>query len=174
VQKTVYILLMIVGVIAASLFAAHIPPYWGLFALASLVILMGVVGLHRLRRNQLRQNHQRQQVRSSLLEPFVGLQQMVERLLSGNHPQPNLPDGVELEERFREYFLQIENVRELLRMRLGTTRFIDFSTTLARAERLINRAVSATIDGYPDEALLSLREAEPFLKETVKILNDLQ
>jgi hypothetical protein len=142
--------------------------------MASVLILAGVVGLHQLRKNELRQNRQRQQVRSSLLEPFVGLQQLVERLLSGSHSQPALPDGVELEEQVREYFLQIEDLRELLRMRLGTTRFIDFSTTLARAERLINRAVSAAIDGYPEEALLSLREAQPFLNQTVKILTELQ
>ena len=171
-RKGLYIAFIILGVIAASLFAAHIPPYWGRFAVANLFIIAGVLGLHRERQAALQDNH-RQQVRQSLLEPFRQLHRSVEELLAGGDPGPGWPEGEALEELFRERFLEIENVRSLLQLRLGTAQFIDVSTVLARAERLINRAVSATIDGYPEEAYAALQEARPFVDQTVSQLEKL-
>ncbi len=60
--------------------------------------------------------------------------------------------------------------RELLRSEVGGKRYVAIMSPFASAERRLNRAWSAAVDGYVDEAREQVKQSTPFLEETLSAL----
>ena len=58
--------------------------------------------------------------------------------------------------------------REVLRVAFGGAGFANILGPFASAERRLNRAWSAAVDGYPDEARAQVKAAGPYLQESLE------
>ena len=169
--KALNLLVLIISVIAASVYASHIPPLWLPFSLAVLVM---IITLYVLRRNAKADLTQAQNERHPLkiFAEMVGKSlTLCEHLLKQKDYDPS--DVEKLEDLSEFLTTHMERIHPQLTEILGMKTFIDIILPYARAERLMNRALSAMMDGYATEANKSLRESLPFLRETEVRLKNL-
>jgi len=89
---------------------------------------------------------------------------------------PSIPprDVVQyIDDQLAEPFADFADSRNALIQRFGLQGFADVMTQFASAERFVNRAWSASADGYRDEAVASLNRAERHLQRADALMNEL-
>jgi len=160
--RTVAIIVIIVAVIAASLFAAHIPPLWPPFTVSVLVLAAALFVLRHVNKESYSGADNPQnpfnRFRRLLEEQFGFLQQFNEN--------SELDTGL-LEDRLEHQFTEVESLRTGLVEFLGMARYVAVFTPFAQAERLQYRGLSAALDGYSEEARKSLLQAQKHLREAL-------
>lgn len=163
--KILNLSIMIISVIAASVFAAHIPPLWWPFSLSALVLTATLYILRKSAKRDLNQAQNEHHPLKIFKEMVVKSLDVCQTLLSKSGYDET---DVEYLENLSELLItQMERIHPQLTEILGMKSFIDIILPYARAERLMNRALSAMMDGYGEEANESLKKSLPFLRETV-------
>ena len=66
--------------------------------------------------------------------------------------------------------LILQTLENALIQRFGLTVFADVMTQFSSAERFVNRAWSASADGYMNEASSCIRQAKVYLEQASKVL----
>ncbi|MCA9634510.1 MAG: hypothetical protein KC420_00560 [Myxococcales bacterium] len=155
------LLLMWIGVLAASLFSVTevAAISWPLYGGAIAVGLVGVV-LLRLTAKAAAHHHHRVNedlatMRSTLTNVVTRLQPLVE---AGEAIDVyGVKDRIDRE--LSEDLARFADARESMIPALGLTSYAEVMTRFAGGERLVNRAWSASADGYLDEVVLCLAGA---------------
>ncbi len=164
------IAVLVVSVITASVFAAHIPPLWGPFTV-SVLIMAGSLFLRRTKsRAELLHGNASNNPVSIFRELIRQALSSVEKLIQKNDLKSE--DADLLEDLTERLTTEMDQIHPALVEALGMKPFIDVILPYARGERMIHRALSALTDRYPEEARAILRESLPFLKEAQEKLDN--
>ncbi len=169
--ETFNILLMIASVIAASVWAAHIPPLWLPFGLAVAVLLFTLTVHRKGTKTRLQTARSEHHPLHVFGEMISGSLHLVSALMHKNEITPE--DVDRLEDLVEANTTRMERIHPQLTETLGMKTFIDLILPFARSERMINRALSAMMDGYFDEAKRDLQESLPYLQKSERILKEI-
>ncbi len=158
-MKSVTIIIIAVSMITASIFAAHIPMLWVPFIGALVIMSAAIYGLRIINKNIIiKEAVQGIGSVNSFTASVKETEKLAADFIDGTIDGSVLEDKLEiLQSRFEKTG---DKLREELGMKLYTERVIKY----AGAERLMNRALSAALDGYPEEARANCRKAIPILQ----------
>ena len=171
-MRGLFILLLMLSVIAASVFAAHIPPLWEGFTVSVAGMIVAIWGLRKSNREKRQQSGENENPLRAFEQLVSGTFDLVQRFLNIDQWQKQTIDT--LEDQTEQLTTKMAQIHPALVETLGMKKFVSVILPFARAERLFNRALSAATDGYFDEARNSLRESLPFWQETQDLLNQIK
>jgi len=171
-KRGLFIALLMFSVIAASIFAARIPPLWEGFTASVAGMIVAIWGLRKSGR-QIRLQSAKDENPLRTFEQLVNdTFDLVRRLLNRDQWQEQVID--DLENHTELLTTRLAQIHPALVETLGMKNFVSVILPFARAERLFNRALSAATDGYFDEAKNNLRESLPFWQETQELLKQMK
>lgn len=169
--NTISVIFIIGGVILGAIYAAHIPPHWGRFALANLLLILGILGLQMEKKKTRERLSRENRSKKELYLLFDELLKEVRTFQSISNPKPQTDFTDKIENALEHYLLEIEKSLPQISEIYGMTGYVNILSPYARAERLIQRGISAAIDGFPEETATSLNRAEIFLEKTLEALD---
>ncbi len=155
---------------AASIFASFQPINWVGFIIS--VAIMGVCIFidKKIAKNILESSSTNNLNLSAFLSEIVLLKE------KANYYHKNIEKAKisEIENEISELFPDVENYRLSLTNEVNINNYSKIISVFAKAERKINRAVSATIDGYETESKKYFGEANEILSVCVDLIKKAQ
>ena len=143
---------------------------WGLYVPAALV---GAVGVILLRRTASVDAAHSETVRSNIATLEGCLSRLVERLSAMNARRKEIfvyDVHKRLDTELLDDLAEFADAREAMIHGIGLQEYANVMDNFARAERHINRAWSASADGYVDEVWACMQQAETFMREADQLL----
>ncbi len=169
IPKPVLITIIALSVVASAVFAAPIPPMWNAFALSMLILLAALLLLRRQNKSEAAAAHAAHNIPQQLHELLDEEQQFINRHLAD---KTNSPEWVTALEDHHELFsIRKDELLEGFIRSEGLKKYIAVATVFARAERFLNRGLSAAIDHYYEEAREMLRLGADTIEQTQIILS---
>ncbi len=166
------ILYLMIFVVAASIFAAHIPPNWLAFSLSALGMIFCIILIRKQHKAELTHSTNQENPLHVFIQLTKKSSDLAEYLLKIEKWNSEMMS--KLENHSESLSTKMQQIHEGLIELLGMKKFILVILPFARAERLLNRALSAATDGYFEEAKISLQESIPFWQEVNHVLNNLK
>jgi hypothetical protein len=155
--QIISIFLIALFLFAATIFAAGEQVNWIGFSAAASFLALSIFGSKFLKTRQIKNHNsvlkQNKDAFKSTLEETIKLCDNYSNSISQN-------DLSELEKNFTMVLPDIEKIRSVLMEQLGTAKYVELISIYAKAERKINRAVSALMDGYVNESKKYFAEAK--------------
>jgi hypothetical protein len=166
--------LMWLGFLAAAFIATRQADTvsWALYVPAA---LMGAVGVALLRRTAGGDAAHVETVRSNIATLEGCLSRLVQRLseMNGLKEKTFVYDiHKRIDAELLADLVDFADAREAMIHGIGLQEYANVMDNFARSERHINRAWSASADGYVDETWNSLQRAEAFMRDADRILQD--
>lgn len=135
------------------------------FAIATVVLFTGVVLLRLTSRGESAESEKVQARLRTLDESLVTLSSRLEQLRSGRSEVDVFDVHRRIDDELAAPLAEFANNRESMIPVYGMTQYAEVMTRFAKGERLINRAWSASADGYVDEVWQCLDDASAQLDE---------
>jgi hypothetical protein len=155
--QVIFIFLIALSLFAATIFAAGEQINWIGFSVAVSVLALSIFGSKFLKSRQIKNHNsvlqQNKDAFRSTIKETTKLCDKYSNSLSQN-------DLSELEKNFTMVLPDIEKFSSVLIDQLGTAKYVELISIYAKAERIINRAVSALMDGYVNESKKYFAEAK--------------
>jgi hypothetical protein len=155
--QVISIFLIALSLFAATIFAAGEQINWIGFSAAVSVLALSIFGSKFLKTRQIKNHNsvlqQNKDAFRSTIKETTKLCDKYSNSLSQN-------DLSELEKNFTMVLPDIEKISSVLIEQLGTAKYVELISIYAKAERKINRAVSALMDGYVNESKKYFAEAK--------------
>jgi hypothetical protein len=143
---------------------------WWAYAPCAGVMLLGLICV-RMRRADLALDHDRRESDLRVIESSLSsLVEKLDRMLGDRTDVYELRTLID--ERLMNDLNAFVEVRETLIERFGLQQYADLMTAFATSERYINRAWSASADGYVDEVWRSLGIAAGEMKKARDLLSE--
>ncbi len=165
-KRTLINIVIVISLIVASFFAAHIPTNWTGFGISAFVMLTAIL-LQRKETKALFTDTESgkfslRDFQSALSELKSGLEKIIEK--------PDEEFAGKIEETLEELLPEVESFRLGIIEEAGVESYTEIITTYSSGERLINRGLSAAIDGFTESAKENIRKALPILERTMEII----
>jgi len=103
---------------------------------------------------------------------LANIVQNLEALNAGKEELPVYEARFEIDKLFRDDLSNFVDARESMIPRLGMQAYADIMSSFANAERTLNRAWSASADGYVDEVRRCVGVARSGLEKAGELLSD--
>ncbi len=165
--------LLLIGGFLAAAYATALDTQatdWVLFIPAAVAGIAGVAAIKRSSRGAARDE-------AVLTANRAELRDSLERIAAETEDIAATAAGMgvdrvraEIDERLRESLRRFAEVRESLVHLYGLQAYADIMSRFAAGERALNRAWSASADGYADESLASLDRATERFREALRLL----
>lgn len=133
-----------------------------------------VVGIVVLRQGKSAESQKSEKSQSSLADIQSSLERLVANVnLIAKDVETLAPSKIaqRIDDVLAEDFLMFADGRESITKEFGLDVYADVMTQFAAGERAINRAWSASADGYVDEAATCFERGSQLLNEALRILN---
>lgn len=167
-EKALFISLIGISLIASSVFASHIPVLWLPFVISILIMAGAVTGLRLRTREEVKTSASEKNPLTKFVRLLKEEEKEVGLLLNEKTESAEWSERLEIDQ--QHFYTEIEEVRAGLVDVLGMKNYISVITTFAAAERQLNRALSAAIDTYYDEADKALTKGREQLLLTLQII----
>ena len=166
-------ILLTIGFLSGAYFsvsqATSVP--WVLYGISAFLMLMGMIALHAARKNELEQAGAQQEADIDVLRAcLASLTEKVRGFEARSTDEDQLQVYTRIDEELMEDINTFVEARESMIPRLGMQRYADVMSPFANAERLLNRAWSASADGYVDEVRLCIGSARSELEKAAALL----
>lgn len=155
--QVISIFLIAFSLFAATIYAAGEQINWIGFSAAASVLALSIFGSKYLKTRQIK-NHN--SVLKQNKDAFRSTIKETTKLCDKYSNSVSQNDLSELEKNFTMVLPDIEKISSVLIEQLGTAKYVELISIYAKAERKINRAVSALIDGYTNESKKYFAEAK--------------
>ena len=169
-QKVLTLVIIILAVVSASLYGAMIPINWQGFGVSSLVLLVAIIFQRKSLKKEIQEGKEGKYSLQSFLEFTNKLESNLRQILNKNFPITNSQIEKILEKETEKISLEMDSFKNKIVEEIGVGKFTEIMTTFAKAERKLNRAYSALIDGYKEETLSDVEESIRLIDETRKII----
>ncbi len=158
------IALIILGVVLSAVFASFIPIDWTNFAIAVWVLIVGILLQRKGAKEEMKSETGKELSLNKFREKIIELKKEI------SHYAENVSekDVSIIDDRISDVLPEVENYRFSIVNEIGIGGYTELISVYAKAERLIGRGVSATIDEYFDEAKKYFSDAVVLLEATIQ------
>ena len=146
---------------------------WTWYGISIAVGVVGVILLRASSRAAAESSHRVEAEYSVLTQSLTQLLTKVGELLGQIEAMPPSQVVAFIDTELTEPLADFADARNALVQRFGLQAFAEVMTQFASGERFINRAWSASADGYRNEASDSLRRAQQHLENASVLMSDL-
>ena len=144
---------------------------WTYYGVCAGVMVLGMLLLQAARRAELEQAGDKHASDIAVLQQsLASLTERVRGFEARDGDDDQLEVYTRIDDELMEDINAFVDARESMIPKLGMQRYADIMSPFANAERLINRAWSASADGYVDEVRLCLRSAREELEKAGALL----
>ncbi len=144
---------------------------WVHYGVCAGFMLMGMILLHFARRDEMEQAGEKHTADLDVLRAsLANLTEKVRGFEAAEGDEDQLLVFSRVDEELMEDINAFVGARESMIPKFGMNRYAEIMSPFANAERLINRAWSASADGYVDEVRLCIRNARQQLEEASALL----
>jgi hypothetical protein len=164
-MKNVFLLVGIaLSVTAAALFASHTPICWSGF-LFSVIVMAVLIWMQKKEQKKNytvvgKTEYSLQQFEENLKELIKSINELIENKENENYLN-------KLENIIEKYMPDIDEYRIFLINQLGMADYTKISIPFSKGERLINRSISAAVDGYLEESKNNILKSINFIELTI-------
>ncbi len=142
------IFLISFGVLFSAVFASFTPVDWLKFAISISVLLAGVF----LQRTGIRKDLEHGDFENKTLAGFENQIKVLKKKVEEHAQSVSSENVAIIDDEMKEVMPEVESYRFAIIEEVGVAAYTELISVYAKAERMINRGVSATIDEYFDEA----------------------
>lgn len=158
--RTTLLVISFISTIACTLFASHIPPLWIPFTVSAIVLAFSLLMNRRLLREEIEQSE-------AVDNPILMLDELIKTLLLDMDVWQGLENNedktAKINQKVTHIYNAIEQIRPALLEVVGIRIYAELFSMFSIGDRQLNRALSAAMDGYWQEASENLRQsAESF------------
>jgi hypothetical protein len=157
-----------ISLFAATIFAAGSQIHWLGFSSAAFVMIVAVFWSRIIAKKKIETETENNKSASSFKNDLGNVKELCERYST----ELSEENRFEIEEKFLEVLPDIEERRIALINEFGLPKYTEVISTYAKAERRINRGVSAAIDGFIKEAKIYFNEAIQKIEQSQELLKD--
>ncbi len=168
--KTINYIILAFALFAASIFASFQPINWFGFVISISVMVICIFIDKRIAKKRLESEDSNNLNLQAFLSEIILLKEKADFY----HKNIEKTKISEIENVLSELFPDVENYRLSLTNEVNINNYSKIISVFAKAERKINRAVSATIDGYETESKKYFGEANEILSVCIDLIKKVQ
>ena len=143
---------------------------WGIYATFAVIGVVGVVMLRKLKADQRSASGESEAEFEAVLTSLRSVSEKAKQLAATIDDQTCEQVLEYIDEQCAPLLAEFADGRMLISNRFGTVVYAEVMTEFASGERYLNRAWSASADGYVDEVESCVKYADQFLAQALKIL----
>ncbi len=168
-QTKLGIFLIASGVLFSAVFASFTPVDWTNFIISIVILITGITLQRSGIKKDLEQGGSENKTLAAFEKQIKSLKKKVERFAQSVSAE-NVPT---IDDEMKEAMPEVESYRFAIIEEAGVAAYTELISVYAKAERMINRGVSATIDEYFDEARKRFSEAAVLIEKTENKIEEL-
>ena len=161
------IALIFIGVIFSAIFASFIPIDWTNFSISIVVLIIGISLQRRGMKNALKTETNKNNTLGDFREQIIKLKKAVEKYSESLTSEK----AENIDEEISSIMPEVENFRFAIIEEIGVANFTELISVYAKGERLIRRAVSATIDEYFEDAKRYFKDSITLLDKSLEMID---
>lgn len=166
--KISLLLAITIAIIALVLIAAYTPIHWGYFTIVSIVLSL----LIWMQKREVKKTLMEEKSQVFSLTSFEEkLQSVFKKIIIISDHETTQNDDKKTNDISSLMMPNIDDYRISMIHQLGVVKYTNISIPFSKAERLINRAISAAVDGYLEEAGHNINEAKKCITITLDEIN---
>ncbi|GEM_PF-3454232 len=165
------IFVIALSVVAALLFAAHNPPFWLLFGLSTLFLIIGLYVFRATVKNERNVELELNSRNISIHDFLNEAKRKIQELISSTEANTTDNYWEKLNAIKLSCYLPFTENSTFIIDKYGMKTYADLMIPFAFSERLLNRSLSAAIDKNRGESLQALKDCYEHFQDVIQILD---
>ncbi len=162
-KSNIGVTLIILGVVFSAIEASFIPIKWDFFSLGIIIIITGVIFQRTGKKQEIETNKGEGLTFDGFIENIKKLKLKID-FFKKNLTNENIET---IDDVINDVMPDVEAYRFAIVEKIGISGYTELISLYAKAERMVARGVSATIDEYFDEAKKCFSDATVMLENTL-------